>query len=175
MLSATFQVADGDIYGVTAARLAANAEMPARIADPADPESEIANPDLFPTDQAYFETRAKQLLANMVRSWNDQHKAPAPAPTPAPAPGVVAKVYEVTMRQAQLALLGAGLLDDVEAALDALPETTEAEIKFAKAARITWEKSSTVQRDNPLINFLAGQLGLTSEQIDELFALAATL
>ncbi len=76
---------------------------------------------------------------------------------------------EVTMRQAQLALLGAGLLDAVEAAIAAYPGDA------GKAARITWYKSSTVRRSNPLILALMPLLGLTSQQVDALFVVAATL
>lgn len=76
---------------------------------------------------------------------------------------------QVTMRQAQLALLGAGLLDLVEDAIAAIPGDA------GRAAQITWTKSSAVQRTNPLINQLAAGLGLTGQQIDALFIQAATL
>lgn len=76
---------------------------------------------------------------------------------------------EVTMRQAQLALLSAGLLDDVEAAIASIPGDA------GRAATITWTKSAAVKRDNPLIAQLAAGLGLSSTSIDNLFKLAATL
>jgi hypothetical protein len=76
----------------------------------------------------------------------------------------------VTMRQARLALLGAGLLDDVEAAIDAIPDATQ-----RAAARITWDHSQEVQRTNGLVVQLATALGLTEAQIDALFVEAATL
>lgn len=71
----------------------------------------------------------------------------------------------VTMRQASLALLNAGLLDDVEALVATLP----------RAYQIEWERASTVQRDNPLVEIVRQQQGMTSGQIDDLFTLAATL
>lgn len=76
----------------------------------------------------------------------------------------------VTMRQAQLALLGAGKLDAVEAAIAAIPDATQ-----RKAAQITWDKSSAVERNNGLIAALAPALGLSSGQIDALFLAASKL
>lgn len=75
----------------------------------------------------------------------------------------------VTMRQARLALLGAGLLDDVETALNALSEPAKS------VARIEWDYSNELQRANPLVVTLGGALGLTSGQVDSLFITAAGL
>lgn len=75
----------------------------------------------------------------------------------------------VTMRQARLALLGAGLLDDVETALNALSEPAKS------AARIEWDYSNELQRANPLVVALGAALGLSSAQVDALFITAAGL
>lgn len=75
----------------------------------------------------------------------------------------------VTMRQARLALSRSGLLTAVNAALAAMPGTEGEE------ARIEWEFSGTVERDKPLVQSLALALGITSQQLDELFTLAASL
>lgn len=75
----------------------------------------------------------------------------------------------VSMHHAQLALLNAGLLDMVEEAIAAIPGDA------GRAARITWSKATTVERNNPLVVQLSSALGLTSEQIDALFVFAATL
>ena len=76
---------------------------------------------------------------------------------------------EVTMRQARLALLGAGLLPSVEAAIDALAEPKKS------AARIEWNHSQSVQRSRGLVVELGTALGLSSAQIDALFVAAAAL
>lgn len=76
----------------------------------------------------------------------------------------------VTMRQARLALLGAGLLDDVNAAIAAIPDATQ-----RQAAEIEWEYAQTVDRASPFTQQLASGLGLTSEQLDGLFTQAAAL
>jgi hypothetical protein len=76
---------------------------------------------------------------------------------------------QVTMRQARLALLGAGKLAAVNAAINALPEPQKS------AALITWDYSSVVQRHNGLIPSMAAALGMTEAQIDALFKAAAAL
>ena len=75
----------------------------------------------------------------------------------------------VTRRQAKLALHGAGLLSLVEPALQALSEPQKT------AAIIEWEDATELHRDHGLINSLAVSLGLTSEQIDNLFIQAAQI
>lgn len=74
----------------------------------------------------------------------------------------------VDMRQARLALLDAGLLDNVAAALAAITEEKE-----RKAAQIEWEYGLAVRRTSPLIAGLAGGLGLSDDQLDALFTAAS--
>lgn len=94
--------------------------------------------------------------------WDGESFTTAP-----PAPPVVPAA--VTMRQARLALLGAGLLDDVDAAIAALPSPQK------EAAKIEWEYSQEVQRHNGFVSVLAPLLGLTEAQTDALFVQATTL
>ncbi len=88
-------------------------------------------------------------------------------PPAAPVPAVVPR--QVTMRQARLALLGAGVLGNVAGAID------ELESPHREAAQIEWEFSSTVDRDRPLVTMLGPKLGFTVEQLDQLFVTAASL
>lgn len=81
----------------------------------------------------------------------------------------VAVPQAVTMRQARLALLAAGKLAAVNAAVAAMPGMA------GDAARIEWEFSSEVQRDKALVQALAPVLNLTDAQLDELFITAAAL
>ena len=69
----------------------------------------------------------------------------------------------LTMRQARLSLLGAGLLDEVEAAIT----TTE--------NRIWWDYSTTVERNHPLVDAVLTALGKTETEINDMFIAAATL
>jgi len=71
----------------------------------------------------------------------------------------------VSMRQARLALLQAGLLTTVDAAIAAGSE----------ADQITWEYATEVDRNSPLVVNLSASLGMTEQQLDDLFTLAASL
>ena len=84
--------------------------------------------------------------------------------TPAAVP------VSVTPRQAKLALLSAGLLDAVEAAIEAIADPAT-----KRVAQIEWEYAQEVRRDWPLLNQVAAGMGMTDAQIDDLFNLAATL
>ena len=72
---------------------------------------------------------------------------------------------QVTMRQARLALLNAGLLDDVEVVIAAA----------GRAAQLEWEYAAVVDRSNPAVAALQQQWALTDAQIDDLFREAAKL
>lgn len=96
--------------------------------------------------------------------WDGTNATPPPPP---PAPNPVPQ--EITMRQARLVLLGAGLLSGVQTAIDGLPEPQRS------AANIEWEFSNTLQRRNPFVLTLGPALGLSAEQIDALFIQGATL
>lgn len=87
-----------------------------------------------------------------------------------PPPQPVAVPERVEMAQARLALFQAGLLPQVDTAIDAISDPTQRE-----TARIEWEYRSTVRRDSELVAGLGASLGLTNEQIDDLFRLADTL
>lgn len=82
------------------------------------------------------------------------------APT---APVIVPQ--SVTMRQACIQLELEGLLDDVEAIVATLP----------RIYQIEWQRASSVSRDNPLVEMVRQQQGMTPAQIDTLFIAAANL
>lgn len=80
-------------------------------------------------------------------------------PPPPVAPTVV------SMRQARLALLQFDLLPTVDAAIAA----------GSQADQITWEYATEVNRADALVQNLAVGLGLTDQDLDNLFTLAASL
>lgn len=88
---------------------------------------------------------------------------PAYVPPPSDVPQVV------SMRQARLALLGAGALASVNSAIANMAGTD------GEAARIEWEYAQEVRRDSPLVQSLVPALGMTDAELDELFTRAATL
>ena len=81
------------------------------------------------------------------------------ANTPEPVPHVVTRVQLV------LALDAAGLLAGVEAAVDAAGGET----------KLRWEHAALFERNNALLVNLAMGLGLTSQDIDNLYIVAGNL
>jgi hypothetical protein len=80
----------------------------------------------------------------------------------APMP-VSAIPTSISPAQARLALLGAGLLDQVEAAVAA----------GSRATQIAWEMATVIERSSPTVVALSAALGLTDAQLDDLFTTAA--
>jgi hypothetical protein len=70
------------------------------------------------------------------------------------------------MRQARLALLQSGLLSLVDAAIASGTD---------EAMKIEWEYATTVERNWSSLITLTTDMGMTSEQLDDLFLLASTL
>jgi len=85
-----------------------------------------------------------------------------PLPVPVPA--------SITMRQCRLQLLTIGMLDDVDAAINAIPDEGQ-----RRAAQIEWEYAAEVWRTSAWVTNLGAALGLTEAQLDDLFIQAATL
>jgi hypothetical protein len=92
---------------------------------------------------------------------------PSEAPPAAPA--------KVTRRQARQALLLAGLLDDVPAAIANLDDGTPGGNQKMRMAQIEWEDSLEFERARPLVIEIAAAIGLGAEALDQLFITAAAL
>lgn len=86
--------------------------------------------------------------------WNQELKARLPSVASA--------------RQIRLALLDAGLLDSVTTAFADLTEPLKSK------AQIEWEYATEIDKNSPLIRALYPKLGLTEEQLDDLFVAAAS-
>ena len=84
----------------------------------------------------------------------------------APAPQVPTVV---SMRQARLALLGAGLLSTVDAAIAAQAEPLKSQIE------IEWVYATEIDRQWPTLLALAPALGIDSDDLDNLFIAASQL
>ena len=115
-------------------------------------------PEFFGTCPDDADTQVDGVLGVYVQAdWetmrNDEMRARNPVP------------QQVTMRQARLALLSAGLLDDVEMVIAAA----------GRAAQLEWEYAAVVDRSNPAVAAVQQQQGLTDVQIDDLFREAAKL
>ena len=76
----------------------------------------------------------------------------------------------ITRAQAIGTLILAGLDDEVQPAIDAIADPI-----LRKLAQNDWDNRLTFERDNATLNHLAQAIGMTSEQLDQLFIQAATL
>ena len=70
----------------------------------------------------------------------------------------------ITPLQAKLHLLKLGLLDEVEVL-----------VTGDRTSQLYWEYASVVERDNSVLLLMANSIGLTSEQVDEMFIEASKL
>ena len=117
----------------------------------------IADGAYIPSDNGNIDWKA-------YLAWKNAGNSPEPAPVePAQVPA------SVTMRQARLALLAAGKLDDVEAAINALPEPPKT------PALIEWNYSNEVLRHNGFVSQIAPMIGMTPADLDAIFIDAAKL
>jgi hypothetical protein len=79
-------------------------------------------------------------------------------------------IPNATPRQIRQALILSGVnLQDIEDALDSMPEPTRT------LAKIEWEYSVAFVRENALTNQVGQMLGWTSAQLDDLWTLALSL
>lgn len=93
-------------------------------------------------------------------AWLSQGNTPKPAPIPPVViPGSVSRF------QARAALLSAGLLDEVEAAM-ASPDTP-------RITKLAWQDAQEFERSSPTVAAMASMFGLSDSQVDELFLLAS--
>ena len=104
----------------------------------------------------------------LIKQWLSEGNTPEPEFTETELLQQIedAKPKVVTMRQARLALLQSELLTAVETAI--VNGTDE-------AMKIEWEYATDVRRDWASLIALTGTLGMTAEQLDELFILAGSL
>jgi hypothetical protein len=97
-------------------------------------------------------------------AWVEAGNEPLP-PDPVP----VGVPQTVSMAQARLALIGAGLFSAIDAGLKALPEPQRT------TALTAWEYAPNVSRNGALVTTLGSQFGLTEKQLDDLFTAAAAI
>lgn len=91
--------------------------------------------------------------------WSNGQWVAGPTPVPASVPNLFGR----------LALLQAGRLADVEAALAALAEPQKAE------AMVWWDYSPVIERQHPLTIQIGAACGMTDADIDGFFVSAASI
>lgn len=86
---------------------------------------------------------------------------------PEPADAVPTPEVSVSRFQARAALHLSGILTTVEALMSA-PETD-------MLAKLAWQDAQEFRRNSPTVLAMAGALGLTDEQLDQLFEVAKSI
>jgi len=119
-----------------------------------------ADSNTFPVAEPLYWITCPDTIVAYQYQYNNGEFSLYDIPTP---PTVIPQ--SVSMRQARLALLQAGLLETVNQAVNTGGE----------ADKITWEYATEVNRTDALVSNMAVALGLTEQQLDELFILASTL
>jgi hypothetical protein len=90
--------------------------------------------------------------------------------TPQPVdPSPVVIPQQITMKQARVCLIINGLYTQINTAIQGLTGVA------GEIAKVEWEYSTTMERNNILVQQITTELNWTSEQLDALFTQAATL
>ena len=76
----------------------------------------------------------------------------------------------VSRAQGKAALLAFDLLDGVESYIQSMPDGVD-----KKLATLAFNETNEWQRNSPFLQQMATSLGLTSEQLDNLFIVAVTI
>lgn len=101
-------------------------------------------------------------LVEMTPEEIDAHLNPPPGPEPVP--------QQVTRAQGKSALIMAGLWDDVVSYVDGITDPTEKAL-----ALVALNDTTHWQRSSPFLNSASMALGLTDEDLDNLFIQASGL
>jgi hypothetical protein len=112
--------------------------------------------------QELIDAAAALWTAEAVAEWQEGRPA---VPTAEEALAAERAQMQCSPMQAEMALHLAGLLPVVEAALAQADALTQ----------IAWRRAVTFQRLSPTIAAMQGAVGLTDQQVDDLFRTAATL
>lgn len=131
--------------------------------------TQFADAPLTPTQKTHWSVYRQQLRAVPLQPGFPNDVEWPLAPDHAEFDATLAVPESVTIRQARLALLAEGKLDMVDQAITGLPEAE----KFV--AQIEWEYATEVRRDSPLVVKIGAVLGMTNDQLDNLFIAAVGL
>jgi hypothetical protein len=116
------------------------------------------------TKQPEFDESGFRLRAEVLKSSAPEVKAYFAAQAQA------AKPKAVTARQAHEALIRKGLADNIRNAIAGIPDPVE------QAVADNWfNRSNSFERDNETLKAISTAIGLTADDVDNLFAYAATL
>ena len=127
------------------------------------PVQTIPSPEVDPFVQVVEEEEAPILIdGQWTQQWTIRDLTPEE---------IQAKIPSViTMRQARLALLQEGLLDQVQSTIDSIEDPS-----VRASAKIEWEYATEINREHPWVQNLSSSMGISENRLNELFRLASTL
>lgn len=117
------------------------------------------------TDAQYRELLDNQGLRKVVLAADGAVSIEAYTPPPPSPEEVRSRIAPISAWQARKALTAAGLRQQIEDAIAIAPLDV----------RDAWEYATEFRRNDPVLVGMAAQLGLTDEQLDDLFRVGATL
>lgn len=128
--------------------------------------------DLLTTGEVDLVTSERDHLLNVITSLSIDNYFKGKLAHPMIADSISGVPTEVKLWQlrSQLAILGMETL--VSAAINALPESNDAEIAFKLKAKNAWERADNVYRLSPTVTMLQQLLTLTDQQVDDIFKAA---
>jgi hypothetical protein len=91
-------------------------------------------------------------------AWIEDGNEPLPADV-----AVISIPSQVPLVKAKLVLLQSGKLDQVNEIINSLPEDSR------RYAQIVWEYAPSVDRSNSLVAVIKEELGLSEEELDQMF------
>jgi len=158
---------EASVYGITAARAAYNASLPATVKDG---EADVPNPALLASNEAYLDF----VLQNAVQSWCRQHAPTAPVPE-VPPTTVNGVPQQVTRRQAKTVM---ELTPNAEhgnlwaAALAAANGIPDAQ---ARVVTVNYLQESLYFEYDKVVAMAGQLLGMAEEQVAQMFVAASKL
>jgi len=131
---------------------------------------------MFPELDNLIITGKIVIFEDRIGKWDESiGTAPTQAEIEAAYPAALAAaqraaIQPITRAQAKAALIITGLIAQVQPAIDAIPDPLQRAL-----AQNDWDERLHFERSNPTLSAMAAALGMTDAQLDDLFALAATL
>lgn len=117
----------------------------------------------FTASSTDSEQHGRDVFAAIIESGNvADYIEPEPLPEPIP--------QKLSRAQARAALIMAGLIDQVQPSIDAISDPLQRAL-----AQNDWDNRLEFERDHPQLLAMAAALGLTDEDLDQLFIEGAKL
>lgn len=129
-------------------------------------EAELEDIGIFTVHYEEVPTPEGKQVKDYEYEWEDGRVIATPIfeETPVVVP------FSVSRAQGKASLLSFGLLDEVSSYIEAMPAGVDKTL-----ALLAFDETNEWQRNSPFLQQMAVEIGLTEEQLDNLFIVAATI